>query len=449
MSKPTYSDRSQTLAFRECPRKWWLMYGIPNKEKGSSNGIVPDRLNMDLLVGTCNHLGVEGLYRGYEIDDIIDLVLNGKNIDGTPELGGFPGYWPLVKSHGLMLLDNEDAGYVYREQAALIEALIRAYWWYVYPSNMERFEVVEIEKDGYEDFWTPEGIVRWGYRTDALFMEKDSLDLYVLSLKTPKKHGYRDESSAHHDMQGLSEWRALERRLERWHKALKNGVTEEDIPHWFSQRFSRGHAPLIMGVKMEHSLKGERSEWPKGSGQWTYSNPLIRPWKNYKTNQYAWKFNYQDELGGWHKLGKDWKRINIWEDMGVQKWVEILATSEVQGFPMMKGIEEQFSLPGEYFRNEEDMDEWEESTMPQAVEREHWAEDARTALRIGDIKGYFRILNRRFYKDTRSCDWPVKCVFQDVCHSGVNAYTLDPRGIGKYKPRESNHEAERGLIQIK
>jgi len=439
----SYADRSRVLTYQSCPRRRWLEYEVPTGNEVS--GVRPAKLDMNLLTGSCFHTGVECLLHGDKVDYAVE--------------GALVEYWPLVKSQGLILEDSEDAGYVAYEQAALIEALIRGYAAFVLPQLLERFQVVEVEREEMATFSIPGFDLKFGARVDALLMEKESLDLYALSLKTAKEWGKKDDESARHDMQGLSETRVLEQRLGRWQQCLDEAQAQglqdylklspyEGIPQWFYDRWATGAPPTLMGVKMEYALKGRRAEEPKGSGRWCYSNPLIRPWKKADDlggESYAFRYEFKDPMGGNHRLGKGWNRVNIWEDMGVKEWIERLATQEIQGFSPGVGIASQFVLPIEYYRNEEDMERWER----QVVHQEHRVADGVDSLRLimnRDALNYSsqeveNALDEHFPMHTKACDWPTKCPYQVVCF-GPKAYLMDPMSSGLFQIREPNHCTE-------
>jgi len=397
---------------------------------------------MNLLVGTCFHAGIESLLKGASVETAVYIAVSIE-------------FWPLAKSKGLMLESAEDASYVYYEQAALIEALIRGYATFVLPQLLERFTVVEVEKEEIGRFEIPGFVLNFGARVDGLLLEKDSLDLFVLSLKTAKEWSKKDDEGARHDMQGLSETRVVEQRLGRWQKiwdsydsfnkttalSIEMSYGFNGIPQWFYVRASTGAPPTVSGVLMQYALKGRREESPKGSGRYTFANPLIRPWKKAddlgRGNSYAFRYEFKDEMGENHRLGKGWNRVNIWEDMGVKKWIEYLATNEVQGFPPMTALAGQFVLPIEYFRNLEDMEEWEEETIYQEQEIAEGLEKLKTVTN----KEWMSTLRKYFRKQTRSCDWPTKCSFQNICF-GPKAYLHDPISSGLYEIRVANHPTE-------
>jgi hypothetical protein len=436
---------------------------------------------MNLLLGSAFHAGIECLlYYSMchpanpmpdqeEIDNAVDYCLNGGKDWG--------GYWPQVKSIGLSLEPEEDASYVYYEQAALVEALVRAYAIFVLPQVLDRFQVVDVEREERADFSIPGFTLHFLARVDGILLDKSTGEIFILSLKTAKEWGKREDDSARHDMQGLSETRVVEQRLAKWHEALteiqaqtpdyfQDGrLTQRDytqiwgelsIPYWFIGRFLAGAPPTVSGVIMQYALKGRRENSPKGSGKYCFNNALIRPWKKADDlnfgGAYAIRYEFQDSMGGNHRLGKGWNRVNIWEDMGVKKWIDLVASAEIQGFGPGSAIAAQFILPIEYFRNTEDMDRWERQVVAQEFRV------ARGRRRVSkEILGYYdtpegkkeaytpkefeEALDVEFPMHTRACDWPTKCSFQEVCF-GPKAYLHDPLSSGLYTIRTANHPAE-------
>ena len=457
-----FADRSRILTYQSCPRRRYFEYEVPTS--GDVNGVRPTRLDMNLLLGGAFHAGIEGLlsYAMYHpsdpmpdqdhIDECVRVVLDGG--------GDWQGYWPQVKSIGLSLEPEEDASYVYYEQAALVEALVRAYAIFVLPQVLDRFTVVDVEREEKADFSIPGFTLHFLARVDGILLDKTTGEIFVLSLKTAKEWGKREDDSARHDMQGLSETRVVEQRLAGWHadlEAVKRRLATEPpasvdhIPDWFIQRFVAGASPQVSGVIMQYALKGRRENSPKGSGKYCFNNALIRPWKKADDlnfgGAYAIRYEFQDPMGGNHRLGKGWNRVNIWEDMGVKKWIDYLATQEIQGFSPGTAIASQFILPVEYFRNPEDMDRWER----QVVAQEYRVAQGQKNIRLGSINGVIKLptspatfeksLDVEFPMHTRACDWPTKCSFQEVCF-GPKAYLHDPISSGLYTIRTANHPSE-------
>ena len=443
----TYSDRSRLITFQECHRKRWLQYQLPNGTEVP--GIIPLRVNGDLLIGSGFHEGVNALLTGVGEDEAVGRALEGYR--------KWPGVWSLIKGAGLAIEEGEDLGYVAYELASMVEALVRAYGKVILPGLLNRFIVVEAEKDEAATFEIP-GIVkvRWGARTDALLMEKESLDLYILSLKTKKEwKGKKDEDTNRYDVQGMSETATVDQRLQGWANRLNvqgwanrlNVPHPLDVPEWFRLRHKEGNAPQVLGVKMEFAIKGKK--YPRQGGGWGYSNPLIRPWKKADDlggGNYAWRYEFQDPMGGNHRLGKGWNRINIWEDMGVKEWIEKLASEEIQGMPAGSALEASFVLPSEYFRKEEYIEGWVKEMLYQ---EERVARGTEEVLRTQGVDTTPKMLQESFLDALREhfpkhSNYPTSCVYceyEEVCH-GPGVYIHDPMSLGVFRPREANHEAE-------
>lgn len=474
MESILYTDRSRTLARQKCARRGWFEYDIPNGTP--IPGVVLTRLNSDLMIGSAFHTGVESLLTDHSPDESVWRALEG---DG----GHWPGFWPLVRSKGLVLGDKEDAYYVYHEQASLIEALIRGYAKYALPMLLARFDVVEVEREGNATLVDGDFTLIWGYRADALLLERDTQDLYVLSLKTTKDFSKKKAEGGNRDMQGLSEVAAIDQRLQGWQEAttqcsilqeqefkqaslehkleiLKRGnKNPEDVPAWFVSRWEEGAPPSCFGVKMEYALKGLKLEDPKGSGVWKYSNPLIRPWKYAEdlggkgrraglgNERYAISYDFTDDMGGNHRLGKGWVRINIWEDMGVKEWIEYVADTPIQGFDSGRALAAQFALPEEFYRNDNDIERWKKRIVFAGRRQSLGVVSTLDALGTGNFEVFEDRLDEFFPPSSDQCDYPTRCVYQDICYSANKGYLFNPMSAGIYEPRTPNHTAE--LVTIK
>ncbi len=456
------ASRSQVLRGQSCPRAEFLEYQAYNGTPVP--GVVLSRLNSDLVIGSGFHTGVEALLSGASEDEAVGRALEG---DG----GHWPGFWPLVKSKGLILGDNDDADLTYHEQGSLIEALVRGYNRFSLPQLLERFDVVEVEREGKAEWTDGDFTLVWAYRADALLLEKDTLVLYVLSLKTAKDFGKKKADQGTRDMQGLSEVAAIDQRLQRWDNAIKLAIQtgheiklgagfnykNEPIPDWFLSRHLEGASPSCFGVKMEYALKGLKLEEPKGSGRWRYSNALIRPWKYAEDlgptrgrrrglgsgDQYAISYDFKDDLGGSHRLGKGWTRINIWEDMGVKDWMDYVEETPIQGFAPGHAIAAQFALPEDYYRNDDDIERWKRRMLFAERRKALGLVSIGEALSAGDYAEFEDRLDEFFPPHSNSCDYPSKCVYQDICYSANKGYLFNPMSAGIYEPRTPNHPEEK------
>lgn len=488
----TYSDRSTCVTMQKCPRLRWWTHEFPNPTAESQEeylqhiininapGVVPNKLNIDTTLGSAFHVGVYHLLNGVGLDEAVGRVLEGDS-------NGWAGYWPMVRGQELELGDKEDTGYVYYEQAALAEALVRGYYYYALPRLLDTYEVLETEYDEQAYFSDPSVLdfrLRWGIRTDGLLRDRSTDALFVLSLKTSKEWKRNTEENNRTDMQGLTEMGAVEQRLGRW-QAICDGLRIESnnpplldppkgpgfdwkerldfglhgIPRWFWDRYKDGGDPVIAGVKMEFAMKGYRSEYPKGSGQYKYSNPLIRPYKraddiqvkrranagNVVSGEYAIQWDFKDFGGMNHTLGKGWRVTNIWEDMGVKNWIEYCMEHEIQGFQPGYALEKQFTLPVEYTRNPDDV----KRKIRQVVNQEwrvHQGREATLQALFNEPEKYIEQLDIHFPQQQdfpHSCGW---CSHKIVC-LGPDSYKFNPLSHPGFIPRTSNHRKSE-LIQI-
>lgn len=466
-----YSDRSTCVTHQKCPRLRWYQHEHPNGTPAP--GVVTNTLDINLTLGSAYHVGMFHLLQGAGLEEAVGRMLEGDAM-------GWEGYWPMVRRQEFKLEEGEDGSYVYYEQAALAEALVRGYYYYALPRLLDTYEVLETEYDEqayFSDPTVPNFRLRWGIRTDGLLRDKETDFLYVLSHKTAKQwNGEKSERNNRYDMQGLTEMASVEQRLKKWQALLDEGAAGKiepngdfivkgvRIPRWFRDRRANGGEPEVAGVKMEFAIKGYRSEYPKGSKKWVYSNSLIRPYRraedgllvkrrtpkgggpgNAVVGDYALDWSFTDELGGSHTLGKGWKVINIWEDMGVKNWIEYCLENEIQGKPQGFALERQFVLPVEYSRNPDDL----KRKIRQLVNQEYRVQQGRDAC-LGALEtDPTRFIEKLDIHFPQQMDYPHSCTYcpmEIVCH-GPDAYKFNPLAHPIFAPRTPNHgKAE--LVQI-
>ena len=88
------------LTAHQCPRKRLLEYELPT---GGSGGVVPIRLNMDLVVGSAFHRGLQSLLLPYHVESPVPTSVDDAVRDALEGAGDWEGYWPLVRSRGLVV----------------------------------------------------------------------------------------------------------------------------------------------------------------------------------------------------------------------------------------------------------------------------------------------------------------------------------------------------------
>src|SRR5262245_49312337 len=163
------------------------------------------------------------------------------------------------------------------EQMAIVEALVRTWYATRYAQFVEKYEVLAVERE-YSVELAP-GLV-WMSRPDLVVRRKADGALFIINMKTTKRADERWMDQWPLDMQTLSEVVAVEHAMQ----SKLSGV-------------------IILGL-----LKGEKAEYPKGSGQWYHNSPLIWAWHNesgkpHPRGEWTARYEWQDDEGN-HRLGK-------------------------------------------------------------------------------------------------------------------------------------------------
>lgn len=351
MTVRIFTDRSRIIAAQRCPRFRFLQY----HQDGS--GIVPARTPLPLAVGTSVHEGLamlltlastwlvshpmadvgllfaDPIIRVFEDEAVREaladfsrhqsaLTLDAGEIAAMTPTAAAKDFQSQVVAQAVELgMDSAQIGqlgsdpaaaqgefdrYLYAEQSALVDGMVRAYARRRLRPLLEQFEVLEVEREGEwkltewegagdHDWYSPSddpdspwydtcskcsairnskagmGPCRYGKaelwfmsRPDALLRERTTNELYLLSYKTTATWDVRKARDIEHDMQGLSEGVEVERRLEEWwrqlHDAKLNGSTVTYGLPDNMVRFLRSleAAPRIHAIRYEHLLKGER-----------------------------------------------------------------------------------------------------------------------------------------------------------------------------------------------
>lgn len=319
--------RSAIVQFQRCPRSRWWLYEYQGV------GLEPIRQSIPLATGTAVHMGFALLLKGESIQTAVSTTLS--------------EYDKVCESRGLDVSDLEAYSFVYREQRALIEALIRLSALRVVPKLLETYEILEVERHG-EVLLT--AAVDFGYRPDALMRHREDGDLYILSLKTVGQYTKLTEESFRVDMQGISEVWAREqdglgekvRGVQMVYLVKGKKVQQEDQPKDDIKR-TRIDCPLIWGYK-------DQSFPPKMAlrRKWQCSEP--HPMRRSK-----WYPNGECPGDGRnHLLGEAWDAFPVWETLGVEEWMRLLDSGELgQG-----ALDQNWVIPVPKFRNQEHIDHW-------------------------------------------------------------------------------------------
>lgn len=467
MTQPFLTDRSRIIAHQTCNRLRYYQY------EWNGVGLSPVRSSIPLTVGKCTHAGLEILLTAVLKADQKGIQRDAKWLEGFVDLAvekALSDYDFDCRERSLELSESDDASYVYMEQRALIEAMIRGWCVARLPSFLEEYEVVEVEREELLTLVEPsmcpmcngKGEVRFNItyvgiaetctgcngqgkvggilfmaRADGLLRNRRDNNLYILSFKTAAKYDERTARDNRYDMQGMSELAAIESRLEREHELFSQQAhAVGSVP---------GPAPKIMGVQMEYLLKGERSkEYIDGSysGPYRQNSPLIRPYMKQgilsSGDAFAHRYQWVDEMSGnTRRLGKGWARVNIWEVMPVKEWIEMLAANEVQP-EAGDALTVQFVSPPPIYRNEDDV----RSFLTQVTAQEKRIAAAREWVAGAQSEEErTRLLDENFPQYRRACVYyGAPCAYVPLCHEGLAS---SPLTTGLYSIRRPHHLREK------
>lgn len=497
MTQRVWTDRSRIETYQRCARLRWLEY------HESGIGIVSAKKPLPLAVGGSVHEGLAALLMGAKHGDwdnpdawraVEDHAVRMAGID----FAQFSRALELPDSERAELVAQVDGArepelrkraeetverargpledYLFREQSALVEGLVRAYARRRLRPLLEQYEVLEVEREGswllseqYAPNLSDKVELYFMSRPDALLRERATNELYILSFKTAADWDYRKEKDAQHDMQGLSEGVEVERRLSDWWTDINHGGAIDPV-EGRSQAMVDFLAklpapPRILGIRYEYMLKGSR--WKDkdlsatlGVDVRVQRSPLVRAYQNAGMaagdEQWNVSWDYVKEDGTESKLYyKSWKSASVFDVMSTEEWIDKLdatvmsqgeegrevgwsSPAQATGFLAEHPLDAIFVSPIIVYRNEDDLRDWVEQVEAQEV---RVAEAVAQVKAAGDEGEKRSLLNRMFPQTRRACSYPTQCSMIPVCY-GDASLRENPLGSGLYNIREANHPQE-------
>jgi hypothetical protein len=472
---------------QHCARERWLRY----HEGPSGLGITSVARPLPLAVGGAVHAGLAILLTGGDETEAVAAAL--------ADFAQYAGHLELATDEQVVLPDDPDLrrqmeggktaydDYLYHEQAALIEGLVRAYARRRLRPLLEEYEVLEVEREGtwllsqWEYPWEhndkPDDPLRatqlWFMsRPDALLLNRRSRSLELLSYKTTGQWDVRKERDAQHDMQGLSEAIEVEQRLGEWWTELHVGkLTDAEfaalVPNAPMRDYlvSLSAPPRILAVRYEYLLKGERRKDKDASARFgftvrTQSSLLTRAHLNAGMaagdEQWNWSYDYIKEDGSPSKLyAKNWPGKAVWEHMSTKAWVDLLdathmavgeegremcwqGPAQASGFTAEHPLDSLFLPPVLVYRSDDDLRDMVEQMEAAEVKVAEGVAAVRAATDEGERR---HLLNVYFPQTRRACEYPSTCSFVSICYGGEDI-RRDPLRSGKFAVRVPHHTPE-------
>ena len=404
-----YTDRSRAETYQECPRLRYLSYEYRGR------GVVPETLSLALTIGSSIHRGIADLLLGKDIEGVVGEVLE-----------DFVG---LVRQRALDLGTDEDQFDAAKEQAALLEALLRGWAECRLPRLLTEYQVIDVEGEEECSLGGKDKSLIWMSRPDAVLRHRGTQELTIYSIKTCAQWDQRAADQHELDMQGMSETYAVEQRL----------------------------GEPVTSVQMDFLVKGRRDEFPRGSGRRRQASPLIRGWRQSfgapMSDRYAWSYSWTSDDGTRHRLARNgggaWQPYSPWHEgeMGLQAWFDLLRAGNVTPSTGENILESQFVTPPPHYRIQEDIDEWLVSTQTQEARVKIGAAVVENARKKGP-KAFRLALAEHFPKNARACNFHYggRCPFHkashDVCWTGLNIHEQDPVESGNFLWRVPHHTPE-------
>lgn len=485
------TSRSRVQNFQRCPRARYWLDESPQEtnseetpgEVVTTYGLEPVNLAVPLVTGGSVHIGLASLLRAFigSPEQTVSQELIEKAVG---EAVG--DYQAKCQGRNFALDQLESQSFVYNEQLALVEALVRLAGMRIVPKLLEIYEVLEVEQMDRAELARTSGTLIHAsgkfellFRSipDALLRNRADGDLYVLSWKTTGEYSSQKDQDARTDAQGLSEPWALEERLGRWSERADRAEEEDllTLPQWFKNHMMDGGSTRIRGVQMVYLVKGPRRKMAKdqmiaegatedqlrnGGAMYKTASPLLYGYMSDKSGlapQFAWSAEWTCARahpmrksqwypngecpgdGRTHRRGDEWKSFPVWAQKppdgrsGVHMWLDSLNSG---GVTPEAGdcLDQQWAMPMPHFRTLEAVKSWHRQTKAQ----EQRVAGALVQIRANAAKDieFDEILDSVFPQVTEKCaNWfNRKCPAWEICH-GPSHVAADPLGSGMFRPK--------------
>jgi len=480
------TSRTAVLTHQDCPRRRYYSFLY------NGTGITGSKQSLDTFIGSVTHRGLQNLLEHTRVEHDGDTrLLHRECINQSVKVANTYFYELLQDSQGFYQKadDYTDLTYKIEEAWALCEGFIRSFALWRLPIFGELYKVLEVENE--EKYWFEEprrcivcagtglsgkfegeiplgceecsgsgeiGGILFQAKADGLLLGRQDSKLYVLSFKTARDFTEHTMKQILHDMQGMSEIVAIEDRLETRQIQLK---IEQHIPTGNNllneidkYLLEIEHGVTCHAVNYEYLLKGKYQQDPWNSGIYKWQNPLIHCLKNdgilsMMSGQrsgldYKWKANKGPRPKGWEK-------IDIWNDMGIEAWIDLLLSHEIQpeeGDPFQNIFRSEVVI-----RDRKHIEEWKIATKAQEVKIATNINSVRLAererLSLSENLQPEVLLARLFPKHTNRCHdfYGNDCPFVAICHENFTVEELIEQGV--FITRKPHHETERNSFKEK
>lgn len=435
-----YTSRSAVECYQDCPRYRYNQYLL------NGTGVVAVAKSIPLLTGGSIHRGIEYMMNRIRINQDIDV-----DVAVTVAVREYVAECEKERFRftGRGTDTDKQQWFTFNEQKALIEALIRVWAIVEAPNIIERYTVVAVERD-IEPLLLAPGVL-FQAKVDAELQEKDTGAFHNYSLKSVKSWDSRSENSYKSDLQGVTEIWVVEQDAARRNKTIANILNEfqevnSSFP--FPQKNLQAMSDYLKKLTLDKQvsavrfcilIKGARyaSAYAEDTDLHITHSPLIRGYKYLSPGGIAYAHSYKypnpANKSGFGMLGKGWDAFNVWDEMGVKEWINMLASGEVQA-ECGDILKSQVFSPVEYFRSEQEIE---------VAIKEVRYQEARIQWAATGLDKNPEYLEMHFPHVRKHCEFHFggPCEYKALCWQPE--VEVDPVGSGLYQIRMPHHEAER------
>jgi hypothetical protein len=367
-----FTDRSRITTEWQCPRKRLLQYHYGGR------GVVPPTQGLELFLGSALHDGLAAVATQWQLskDADIDGIANAASksvLDGL-----------MADSSGI----DEDFQFA-KEQAVLIEGILRGFYLYAWPSLISRYpKIVAVEQE--MTYPLSDGVVFMS-RPDLVLSDDDGNWVYVEYKSTSNKS---------------------ENWVNQWQTAVQIHSTIKAVEH------TLGTAPssvIVQGLYKGYVSYGKQSS-PFCYAYYRQGTPPF----SYPEYAYSYKQGF--------------KRSPTWEmEGGVKSWVE--------GMPEQV-LADQFPQTAPIFINNDLVARF----FSQRLLREVEIQEALKILndeKMADMKDQF--MDAFFPQRFDQCNpagFSKPCAYRQICHAGMDPIAMGwPQRVAHHTPEMEQHDA--------
>jgi hypothetical protein len=454
--EPFYSSQSATSCYRNCPRQYFYQY------RAYGTGLSPNHTSVPLTTGQSVHTGVQSIACQY---------VTTKKVDVNEAIELAKGHYiEEVKKFPLINIKDQYQEFVFTEQLALTEALLRTWFLLEWPIILQYYNILAIE----QEIEIPIGPVLYQIKPDLILQDKSNRQIVNYSLKTQKYFDEKMEQAMTSKLQvstepyGTMHW--LNEIKKNAHNilfdlnALPIDSAKKSAISSFIGKFE--NLPLSSSAtRFCFLIKGNWKEQTKGEGDYATDSKLIYGYRKFDPSgiEYAPGLFYENpqNKSGWGRLGKGWEKFSVWDYNDIGQDIQIAGIQGWIGYL----LEYHKSTLTQYILSQPEIyvnPRLQESMIRQVTMLETLAIDGiKTLNKASEIRqedgsqvqNTHWLFDELFPQNTDHCYYPSKCDYLKICNTGNKDYrehiANDPLNeeFGAYRRRIPHHEPEKKLFE--